>query len=118
MMRILDELERAWCSDTAAQGEWDEDCPSMNQCVVTALVVQDYFGGELLCCEMTDGNSHYWNRLLDGTEVDLTEEQFEWIIEKPLRETVIVCDREDVLSIPDTRWRYELLRSKLGLERG
>ena len=106
-------LERVWCADTA-MGEWDEDCPSMNQCVVTALIVQDYFGGELLRCEMTDGNSHYWNRLPDGTEVDLTAEQFEWIIGEPLRETVEVRDRDSVLLSPDTRCRYELLRSRLG----
>jgi hypothetical protein len=47
---------------------------------VTALVVHDLFGGELLEAEVhfRDGSRqgfHYWNRL-DGVEVDLTREQF------------------------------------------
>jgi hypothetical protein len=48
---------------------------------VTALVVQDLFGGELLLAEVrnADGSRqgmHYWNRLADGVELDLTREQF------------------------------------------
>lgn len=48
---------------------------------MTALVVQDLLGGELLTAEVAhaDGSRqgvHYWNRLAGGLEVDLTREQF------------------------------------------
>jgi len=47
---------------------------------MTALVVQDILGGDLILAEVhisgvKDGN-HYWNRLPGGTEVDLTRDQF------------------------------------------
>ena len=105
-------LERSWDENTAF-GEWSHDCVSMNQCAVTALVVQDYFGGELLRCEMTNGDSHYWNKLPDGSEADLTSEQFKYIEPQPLKETVIVRDRGYVLSFPETVKRYELLYERV-----
>jgi hypothetical protein len=48
---------------------------------VTAAVIQDHLGGELLVAEVlyADGSRqgvHYWNRLPDGRELDLTREQF------------------------------------------
>ena len=47
----------------------------MGQCAVTALVVQDFLGGELIRAFVC-GESHYWNRLPDGSELDLTADQF------------------------------------------
>jgi hypothetical protein len=75
----------AWCEATAL-GKWNALEPCQGQCAITALVVQDYFGGELLRCKMTDGNSHYWNLLPDGSTEDFTEEQFESIETKPLKD--------------------------------
>ncbi|MET0740292.1 MAG: hypothetical protein ABWZ26_01930, partial [Candidatus Nanopelagicales bacterium] len=51
------------------------------QCGVTAMVVNDYLGGELLEAGVrhADGSEqgfHTWNRLPDGDEVDWTREQF------------------------------------------
>jgi hypothetical protein len=61
--------------------DWSPANPSRGQCAVTALVVQDLLGGELLVAEVDnpDGSRqgvHYWNRLAGGIEVDLTREQF------------------------------------------
>lgn len=61
--------------------EWSPENPARGQCAVTALVVQDLLGGELLLAEVrnADGSRqgvHYWNRFADGVEVDLTREQF------------------------------------------
>ncbi len=55
--------------------------PSRGQCGPTALTIHDLLGGELLLAEVrrTDGSRqgvHYWNLLPDGTEIDLTREQF------------------------------------------
>lgn len=105
-------LTLAWCAETA-QGKWSEDCPSLNQCAVTALVVQDYFGGDLLRCKMTNGDSHYWNRLPDNTEADLTEAQFQFIEAQPLKQDFIVRERAYVLSFASTLTRYELLKQRV-----
>ena len=45
------------------------------------MAIHDLLGGELLIAEVLrrDGSRqgvHYWNRLPDGTELDLTREQF------------------------------------------
>lgn len=59
---------------------WTTDEPSRGQCAVTALVVHDLLGGQLLEAEVlhADGSPqgfHYWNRLA-GVDVDLTRRQF------------------------------------------
>jgi hypothetical protein len=61
--------------------DWSPANRARGQCGVTALVVQDLLGGELLVAEVenADGSRqgiHYWNRLPSGTEIDLTREQF------------------------------------------
>jgi len=48
---------------------------------VTALVLQEIFGGDLLLADVLneDGSQqgvHFWNRLPGGLEVDLTRGQF------------------------------------------
>ena len=65
---------------------WSGDNPSKGQCGVTALVLNDLLGGDLLSAEVLfpDGTRqgwHTWNVfggdcVADGFEVDLTGEQF------------------------------------------
>jgi hypothetical protein len=47
---------------------------------VTALVVQELLGGDLVLGEVfvdrTKVGHHYWNRLPDGRDVDFTADQF------------------------------------------
>jgi hypothetical protein len=76
---------------------------------VTALVVQDFLGGELLR-GLVCGESHYWNRLPDGTELDLTSEQFDtYRLDGPPE----VRGRSYALSFSDTNRRYQLLRRRV-----
>ena len=49
--------------------------PAHNQCTVTAMVVQDYFGGEILALAMPGGGTHYLN-LINEKVFDLTSDQF------------------------------------------
>jgi hypothetical protein len=108
---LADMLEQAWSRDSSADPErWTVDSPACGQCAVTALVVQDEFGGDLLRTTV-DGLSHYWNRLPDGSEVDLTRQQF---AEGATYGPTVVRDREYVLSFPDTVRRYLLLRRRVG----
>ncbi|WP_436850421.1 YunG family protein [Streptomyces griseoloalbus] len=59
---------------------WQPDNPARGHCDITALVVNDLFGGELMGGEVhLDGSRHgyhWWNRLPSGVELDLTREQF------------------------------------------
>lgn len=84
MVELLRPLLRAaWGPDTCDPHDlanWRPDNPARGQCGVTALVLQDLLGGELMRGEVhVDGakiGHHWWNRLPDGTTVDLTAEQF------------------------------------------
>jgi hypothetical protein len=74
----------AWAIDTCDPtdvDEWTSDNPSRGQCGATSRVVNDLLGGEVLIAKVLrpDGSQqgyHYWNRLPDGSEVDLTHAQF------------------------------------------
>jgi hypothetical protein len=77
-------IRAAWALDTCDPvdaDEWSAANPARGQCGSTALTIHDLLGGELLVAEVirSDGSRqgvHYWNLLPDGTEVDLTREQF------------------------------------------
>ena len=82
-MELYDRVRAGWAADTCDPVDlpWSPSNPSRGQCGVTALVLHDHLGGELLVAEVLrdDGSRqgwHTWNRLPDGTEVDLTREQF------------------------------------------
>jgi ADP-ribose pyrophosphatase YjhB (NUDIX family) len=84
----LSELETAvraawsmWTADPADHHNWPTDGGASGQCGSTALVVHDALGGELMMAEVrgADGGHrglHDFNRLPDGSELDLTREQF------------------------------------------
>lgn len=67
--------------DPVDLADWSSSNSARGQCGVTALVLQDLFGGELLMAEVrhADGGRqgvHYWNRFGEDLEIDLTREQF------------------------------------------
>ena len=102
-------LEQAWTAETSADpANWSSDNPAWGQCAVTALIIQDLFGGDLLRCKI-GGISHYWNRLPSGAEVDLTRDQFRALTDVTPPEP---RTREFVLSFPATATRYQLLKSR------
>lgn len=102
-------LEQCWDRDTSATpSRWRRDRPSIGQCAITALLIQDCWGGELLRV-MNHGESHYFNRLSDGTEVDLTRDQFDdWSPTQPE-----VRSRDYVLSFEQTVRRYTILLERI-----
>jgi hypothetical protein len=77
-------VRAAWARDTCDPvdvGDWSAANLALGQCGTTALTINDLLGGELLVAEVlrADGSRqgvHWWNRLADGTEIDLTREQF------------------------------------------
>ncbi|MEW1615111.1 MULTISPECIES: hypothetical protein [unclassified Streptomyces] len=84
---LLTDIERAlrdsWSAETCTpeyRDRWSPDNPARDQCGVTAMVLNDLLGGELIRGEVrVDGRRidyHWWNRLRTGVEIDLTREQF------------------------------------------
>lgn len=65
-------LRRAWSLETASQ--WSAENPANGQCNVTAAVIQDLFGGEILRTHM-QGIWHYYNQI-DGVRADFSDTQF------------------------------------------
>jgi hypothetical protein len=103
-------LEQSWSRETTYfPDRWSAASPSTGQGAVTALVVQDYLGGEILRT-MFNGQSYYLNELPDGSEVNLTAAQFraDAVFTTPARST-----REHVLGTPATVARYKLLKERV-----
>ena len=105
-------LSLSWKKETCTPGlrnEWNEENPSLGQCAITALIVNDIFGGKIMRCIASTG-SHYYN-LIDDQMVDLTVEQF--LGEIPQYENGEERTREYLLSNEDTKNRYLLLNRNL-----
>jgi hypothetical protein len=116
--QVTDALQRSWSAYTAFSAEeWSPQNPARGQCVVTALVIQDIFGGELqkLKTRFKDkSESHYRNILPDDTTVDATRSQY------PPEQLFTVSTinfngypslREKLFSEANTESRYKLLRT-------
>ncbi|MEK6760774.1 MAG: hypothetical protein AABX93_02515 [Nanoarchaeota archaeon] len=77
MPKNLEEaVKSSWGKDTCyppSAEKWSSENSALGQCAVTALVVNDYLGGEILNCKSLH---HYYNLLQDHTIVDLTKSQF------------------------------------------
>jgi hypothetical protein len=118
----LTELEsavrQAWSAETADNPDaWSPENPAKEHCDVTALVVRDLLGGEILVANVIrDGRRverHAWNRLDSGVELDLTRSQFRD------GEQLGPAEPSEPLAFRRTPERYELfgarVRAALGL---
>ena len=116
-------LERAWQADTSYDpANWSPQNPAWGQCAVTACVVQDLLGGEIVRSEaiLPDGRTipHYFNRPGAGSDSDLdfTKIQFPEgtvIPEGQPNPKTFASTREYVLSVEATRRRYLILRERV-----
>lgn len=70
-------LEKSWSADTAFnRKKWIAENPAKGHCWVSSMLVKKYLGGKIKMTSLKDGKSHFWNVLPDGSEVDLTANQF------------------------------------------
>jgi hypothetical protein len=86
-LQVIDQALRvSWAADTCSTDDldragWHPDNPAWGHCDITALIVNDIFGGDLMVGEVHNGGQrqgyHWWNRLSSGAELDLTREQFQ-----------------------------------------
>ncbi|OLL28106.1 hypothetical protein BTH42_29475 [Burkholderia sp. SRS-W-2-2016] len=100
-------LSRVWAGDTASPTHaWSPSNRAQNHCSLTSLIVQDYFGGEILTTR-TPGGTHFYN-LIDGRRWDLTVSQFAEPI--PFDDTP---STRDAALADGSLEKYELLKSRL-----
>jgi hypothetical protein len=113
-------LRRAWSAETSFDASaWTPDNPARGQCVASSLVVQSYFGGDLLRYRAIGpgiAEMHYCNVLDDGTILDTTGQQYK----EPITLEVLPVDlkgfttiREKRLADKITRDKYKLLLSRV-----
>lgn len=107
MFQLRRTLSALWSAETARGRGWTQARPSTGQCAVTALLVQDLFGGELRRVPV-DADGHYYGHI-DGRPVDITEDQFD---QPPNYTRAEPADRERLLHDADTARRYRLLRER------
>jgi len=74
-------IRAAWGRETSDDpDEWSEANPARGQCAVTALLIRELLGGDILVANvLRDGrrvDRHAWNELPSGLTLDLTREQF------------------------------------------
>lgn len=109
--RVRDALFKSWSLDTAVQ--WTPENPASGQCNVTAAVIHDVFGGEVLRTRLP-GVWHYYNRI-DGDRIDLTDSLFVSpgaLFEAPVAYDDEVSSVEDAMeSIPQRE--YDALKHAL-----
>jgi hypothetical protein len=72
VIRLVELLARCWSRDTSSG--WSPEAPARGQCSVTALVLQDHFGGEILKSPV-GASCHFYNRI-GGLRLDATGGQF------------------------------------------
>ena len=107
---LVEALRKSWTRGTSYSPErWTEKNPAVGQCAVTALIVQEELGGEIVrvAAVMSSecSEEHYYN-LVDGEVFDATREQFPSGTEMINEERV---SRDYILSFPSTVRRHELL---------
>ena len=69
-------IKKSWCLDTCHPEDrnmWPKKYPSYGHCGITALLIQEIYGGDLACNKKLN---HVWNILKDGKEYDLCRDNY------------------------------------------
>lgn len=111
-------LKKAWSKETCyfkSLEDWRHDNPCIGHCTITALIVQDYFWGDIVFCNHQD---HYRNKLPNGDIIDMTKDQMS---EEEICCIDQECDRINLLESPKsieakTKERYLLLKNRVNIE--
>lgn len=100
LLKVYDKqtVHKAWRSG------WSKENPTYGQCVPTALLVQDFFGGEIYFLK---DEQHYYN-MINKTVVDLTKDQFNFELDysKGLK-------KQPSLGKAKTSRRYKILKKQV-----
>lgn len=110
----IKELERALLNSYSkdicyekVRNHWTEENKTLGMCAITALVVNDYFKGDIAKIKV-EGISHYFN-IIDNKIIDLTKKQFKSEINY---KDYKIVNRNNLLT-EDTKNRYQRLKEKV-----
>ena len=105
-------LEKSWGKDTAYHKDapnWTAENPALGQCAITALLFNEFFGGQIFSGVSETGIVHYWNEL-SGVKVDLTKQKFK---NNLTFGNVTEWNRNDLLETGNVAERYAVLKQRL-----
>ncbi|OBZ92016.1 hypothetical protein ADU59_28910 [Pararhizobium polonicum] len=102
--RVQSALATAWSIETSSK--WRPENPALGQCGVTALVVQDLLGGDILKTRFGDA-WHFYNRI-GGARLDFSALQFS----SPVAYSDLDSGRDEALADTSPE-QYRILRERL-----
>ncbi|EOQ13718.1 hypothetical protein KQ3_01084 [Bacillus cereus B5-2] len=102
--RIYEALIKSWSIETSSK--WTIENPAKGQCGVTALVVQDIYGGEIKKTKVREV-WHCYN-FIDGQRFDFTEAQFN----ENLNYMDVESNREEAFADTNEK-QYSILKEKI-----
>lgn len=105
--QIYEALIKSWSIETSSK--WTIENPAKGQCGVTALVVQDIYGGELKKTKVRAA-WHFYN-FIEGQRIDFTEAQFNG----KLNYMDMESNREEAFADTNER-QYSILKKKITKE--
>jgi hypothetical protein len=109
MNDIFNKIRKCWSIETCYPNDrkkWSVHLPETGHCVITALLIQDLFGGFIV---FNKEYHHYWNILPNDGEIDLTRKQFSGVEQMRIDG---YRPREYFMSNDDTAQRYLVLKNK------
>lgn len=118
MLAFYNKLKKAWCKESCSPSlneNWPNGNIAKGQCFVTAVAVQETFGGEVFELHITEKEIHYYN-IIDDEIVDLSSEQFGDTITAEFYRTGVPSDVALRMSDPIKRNRYAVLRNRMKSE--
>ena len=110
--QVSQALEKSWSLKSSTK--WKETNPALGQCGVTALVAQDYLGGEIIKTWVTKPDVgalwHFYN-LINNKAIDFTISQFD----EPIPYDNLPSSREEAFQ-DSTPGQYESLRADVSMQ--
>ncbi|OQR56055.1 hypothetical protein [Bacillus sp. CDB3] len=102
--RIYEALIKSWSIETSSK--WTIENPAKGQCGVTALVVQDIYGGKIKKTKI--GEVWHFYNCIDGQKFDFTETQFN----EELNYMDVESNREEA-SADTNEIQYDIFKEKV-----
>ena len=115
MFPFYNKLKNAWCKESCSPSlreSWPNGNIAKGQCFVTAIAVQETFGGEVFELKISENEIHYYN-VINGEVVDLSSEQFGENITAEFYRAGVPSNVALKMCDPIKKDRYMVLNSRL-----
>lgn len=120
ILNVIRALHDSWGVETSYDKLATPENMARGQCVVSSLIMQDYFGGDLRRMKVSGegiNETHYFNELADKTFIDTTGMQYDGMLVKfeaaPINLGEKYTSVREKLLNDDTRHRYLLLSDRV-----